>query len=199
LFYVSQVSRVMSTVTHLLNATEAPLVHAPEVMAAIYAELRQMAGAKMASEPAGLTFQATELVHEAWMRLSKAGHWKNRGHFFGTASEAMRRILIDQARRRLALRRGSGAVHESVDEIDLPAPGPDEEVLAVDEALAALEQADPDLATLVKLRYFTGLTIEEVAEVLGISEATTKRRWAYARAWLAQCIREGNAPEGVEA
>jgi RNA polymerase sigma factor (TIGR02999 family) len=188
----------MPTVTLLLNATDAPTANASEVMAAIYAELRQMAGAKMAGEPAGLTFQATELVHEAWMRLSKAGHWQNRGHFFGTASEAMRRILIDQARRRLAQRRGGGAEHESIDEIDLPAPGPDEEIVAVDDALAALEATDPQLATLVKLRYFTGLTIEEVAEVLGISEATTKRRWVYARAWLAQCIREGDA-SGIQA
>ncbi len=158
-------------------------------MNAIYAELRQMARGKMASEPSGMAFQATELVHEAWMRLSRGGRWQNRAHFFASAAETMRRILIEQARRRLALCRGGGAVHEPLEDMDIPAPGPDEEVVAVGEALTALEATDPQLATLVKLRYFTGLTIEEVADILGVSEPTAKRRWTYARAWLAERLK----------
>lgn len=179
----------MPEVTRLLNAA-APAGAADEaVLQAVYEELRQMARGRMARERPGQTLQATELVHEAWLRLRGGAQWNDRAHFFGAASEAMRRILIDRARRRLAQCRGGGAAHQPVDDLDLAAPGHDEEMLAIHEALADLEKQDAQLAALVKLRYFTGLTLEESAEALGISAPTAKRRWVFTRAWLAERLR----------
>lgn len=147
-----------------------------------------MAAQKMARERPGHTLQATALVHEAWLRLGEGG-FANRAHFFGAASEAMRRILVERARRKRSEKRGGGAEHVDVAELEIAAPlGNEEESLAVDEALDRLAAHDARKAEVVKLRYFVGFSFEETAEVLGISVPTAKRDWAYARAWLHQEI-----------
>jgi RNA polymerase sigma factor (TIGR02999 family) len=140
----------------------------------------------MAGERPGHTLQPTALVHEAWLKLvdSPAQSWQNRAHFFGAAAEAMRRILIARARRKHAQRRGAGAEHLDADELEIASPAPDDQLLALNEALDRFAALEPRQAELVKLRYFVGLKIDEAAEVLGISKATAKRWWAYSRAWL---------------
>jgi RNA polymerase sigma factor (TIGR02999 family) len=145
-----------------------------------------MAAHKMAGEPAGHTLQPTALVHEAWLKLvdTPSQSWQNRAHFFGAAAEAMRRILIGRARRKQTQRRGSGTPHVSLDEVEVANPLPDDRLLALNDALDRFALAEPRQAELVKLRYFAGLKIEEASDILGISEATAKRWWAYARAWL---------------
>ena len=154
--------------------------------------LARLARAKMAREQPGHTLQPTALVHEAWLRLvDKDGQaqFKNRAHFFGAAAEAMRRILVEAARRKLALRRGGRQERLDVDEIEIAAPTKDDgELLAVHEALDRLAAESPERAELVKLRYFTGLSIEEAAAALGISERTAKRWWTFSRAWLFDVI-----------
>jgi RNA polymerase sigma factor (TIGR02999 family) len=171
----------VSEVTRILTAIERG-----ELLPVVYHELRRLAAHKMASEPAGHTLQPTALVHEAWLKLvdSPAQSWQNRAHFFGAAAEAMRRILIDRARRKRRQRRGSGAEHVDADNLDITGPMPDDQLLALNDALDRFAALEPQQAELVKLRYFVGLKIEEAAEVLGISVATAKRWWAYARAWL---------------
>lgn len=172
-------------------AAESPPESGSELLPRVYDELRQLAAWRLAAEPAGQTMQPTALVHEAWLRL-RAGApdvWANRAHFFAAAAEAMRRILIESARRKQALRRGGGLQRVDVDDVEIPAPADDPELLAVDEALAELEQLAPDKATLVKLRYFAGFTLEESAAALGISLATAKRQWTYARAWLFRALK----------
>ncbi len=149
----------------------------------VYAELRTIARTKMAGERPGHTLQPTALVHEAWLRLGDQ-RFANRAHFFSAAAEAMRRILIDSARRRTAARNGGGVAHVNVDDVEIVAPAKDEEMLAIHDRLDALAEHDGRKAELVKLRYFAGLTIEEAADVLGISAPTAKRDWTYARAWL---------------
>ena len=175
----------MNDVTRLLDAMQSGDSTAGErLLPLIYAELRQLARAKMAREQPGHTLQPTALVHEAWLRLGNQ-RFENRAHFFGAAAEAMRRILIERARRKLAARHGAGVEHVDADEIAIAAPGQkDAELLAVHEALDALASHDARKAELVKLRYFAGLTIDEAADVLGISAPTAKRDWTYARAWL---------------
>lgn len=161
-------------------------------MPLIYGELRKLAAAKIAGEPAGQTLQATALVHEAYIRLVDVEYiqqWKSRGHFFSAAAEAMRRILIDSARRRQSQKRGAGWVRADLDA--LAAPERDVDLLALDEALQKLAVSDPQKAKLVELRYFAGLTNDEAAEVLGISPTTADRHWAYARAWLQTAVRGG--------
>lgn len=153
----------------------------------VYEELRQMARAKLARERPGLTLQATALVHEAWLKLLPAGtEWRNRQHFVATVTEAMRRILVDNARHRKALRHGGGLQRIDLDATwtQIAAPGNDDELLAVHEVLDRLARHDPRKAELVKLHRFVGLTLGEAAPILGIGEATAKRDWAYARAWL---------------
>ena len=177
----------MSDITHILEGLRDDDGIDPEDLPrVIYQELRRIARAKMARERPGNTLQATALVHEAWMSLSRApsDSWENRAHFFSAAAEAMRRILIASARRKRRQRRGAGAEHVSTAGIEIAAPLPDEQVLALDEALRRFEEFEPRHAELVKLRYFAGLTIAEAAEVLGISPATAKRWWVYAKAWL---------------
>jgi RNA polymerase sigma factor (TIGR02999 family) len=177
----------MSDVTRILTAIEQGDARATdELLPLVYKELRRLAAHKMASEPAGHTLQATALVHEAWLKLvdSPAQSWQNRAHFFGAAAEAMRRILIDRARRKNAQRRGSGALHLDVGEIEIASPAPDDQLLVLNDALERFAVLEPQQAELVKLRYFVGLRIDEAAEVLGISEATAKRWWTYAKAWL---------------
>jgi RNA polymerase sigma factor (TIGR02999 family) len=177
----------MSDVTRILTAIEQGDVKATdELLPLVYQELRRVAAHKMANEPAGHTLQATALVHEAWLRLvdSTNQSWQNRAHFFGAAAEAMRRILIARARRKQAQRRGSGALHLDVDELEIASPAPDDQLLALNDALDRFALLEPQQAELVKLRYFVGLKIEEAADVLGISKATATRWWSYAKAWL---------------
>ena len=177
----------MSGVTQVLVAMERGDTKASEeLLPLVYNELRRMAAHKMAGEKPGHTLQPTALVHEAWLALVDSSNqsWQNRAHFFGAAAEAMRRILIARARRKGRQRRGSGAAHLDVDGIEIASPAPDEQLLALNDALDRFAALEPRQAELVKLRYFVGLKITEAAEVLGISEATAKRWWAYARAWL---------------
>ncbi len=160
----------------------------------VYAELRQLAAAKMAREQPGMTLQPTALVHEAWLRLTGGGaeaakgRWENRAHFFGAAAEAMRRILIDRARSKQAFRHGGGLDRVELDEIEIPESAGDEVLLRVGDALAALELEDPRSAELVKLRFFSGLGVEEAALALGMSERTARRCWRFARAWLRDAL-----------
>jgi len=152
----------------------------------VYAELRGLASRRMAQERPGQTLQATALVHEAWLRLGREGRdrWESHAQFFAAAAEAMRRILIDQARRRTAVKRGGGAYHQSAQESDLPTNAPDDELLAVHDALDALAADDPTAATLVKLRFFTGMTMAEAATALDLSHRSAERLWTFARARL---------------
>src|SRR5262249_5049438 len=181
----------MSEVTRILSAIAEGDARAPErLLPLVYEELRRLAAAKLAQEKPGQTLQATALVHEAYVRLVGAPQgkaWDSRGHFFAAAAEAMRRILIEQARRKGSQKRGGGPQRVDLDAHALPA-APDKEqtadLLALDEALQQLECEEPLKARLVKLRYFAGLTTEEAAQALGISAATAKRHWIYARSWL---------------
>lgn len=177
-----------SSITPLIEALKRGEACADErLMAAIHVELRQLAANKMAAERAGHTLQPTALVHEAWLRLQDQ-EFENRAHFFGAAAEAMRRILVDHARRRQAAKNGGNAEKLNADEIDLAAPAPCDELIAVHEALDLLAAHAPRKAELVKLRYFVGLSFDEAATLLGISVPTAKRDWAYARAWLHETI-----------
>jgi RNA polymerase sigma factor (TIGR02999 family) len=157
-----------------------------ELLPLVYTQLRKLAAQKMAREAPGQTLQATALVHEAWLRLGgdRQPAWENRTHFFAAAAEAMRRILIDRARRSKAVRHGAGARRVSLEFLDLAEEADEEQLLAVDEALERLAIHDAPKAELVKLRFFAGLTMEQAAQVLGLSKATAKRHWTYARAWL---------------
>ncbi len=168
------------------------LPRSEELLPLIYEELRRLAAIKIAREPPGQTLQPTALVHEAWLRLGADAQprWQNRAHFFAAAAEAMRRILVERARRRAALKRGGGADHVSLDAIEVPMAAPDDDkLLAVDEALELFAAIHPRKAELVKLRFFAGMTFEEAASVLEIAVPTAKEWWAYARAWLAVQIK----------
>jgi RNA polymerase sigma factor (TIGR02999 family) len=181
----------MSDVTRILDAAQAgDPTAADQLLPLVYEELRRLAVARMAREPAGHTLQPTALVHEAWLRLvgNENPHWSGRAHFFGAAAEAMRRILIDSARRKRAARHGGGQARLNIAEFELASPAKDDELLAVGEALEGLTAHDARKAELVKLRYFVGLTTEEAAGVLGISVPTADRWWHYSRAWLHQEI-----------
>ncbi len=177
----------MSDVTQLLQAasTGDPRA-AAELLPLVYDELRRLAAHRLAGERNGHTLQPTALVHEAWLKISGADErtWNGRQHFFAAAAEAMRRILVDRARRRLAAKRGAGEVCLDADELDIPAPAPDDQLLAVSEALEKFAQLDARKAELVKLRYFVGMNFEEAAEAMGIAVPTAKQWWAYSRAWL---------------
>jgi RNA polymerase sigma factor (TIGR02999 family) len=177
----------MSDVTHILDAAaRGEPKAAEELLPLVYDELRRVATSKMSHEPAGHTLQATALVHEAWLRLvgSDQQSWQNRAHFFGAAAEAMRRILIERARQRQALRRGGGQVRISDTAVEIAAPEQDDEILKVHEALNALAAVDATAATLVKLHYFVGMTMPEAAQAMNVPLRTTERLWAYAKAWL---------------
>ena len=166
---------------------------AEALMNRVYSELHRLAVQKMAVEPKGHTLQPTALVHEAWLRLGDGAKFENRAHFFSAAAEAMRRILIERARRRRALKHGAGMERCDVDGLEIAGPKLDDDrLLAVHEALDRLAAEEPQKAELVKLRFFAGLTLGQTAEVLGLSERTAKRHWAYAKAWLFEAIdREG--------
>lgn len=174
-------------VTLILNALEQGDDKAMDrLLPAVYQELRQLAARKLAHERPGHTLQATALVHEAYLRLvdSEAQTFKNRSYFFGAAAEAMRRILIDNARRKQYLKRGGARQRVDIPQEELAIEPPSDDLLAVDQALTELAEEDPVKAELVKLRYFTGMTVEEAALALNISTRTAKRYWAYAKAWL---------------
>jgi RNA polymerase sigma factor (TIGR02999 family) len=182
----------MNHVTQALNAAARGEPQAAErLLPLVYEELRRLAAQKLAHERPGQTLQATALVHEAYLRLvgdQQVKNWSGRGHFFAAAAEAMRRILVENTRRKRSLKRGGGRVRCDLDDLQLAAPEPVEDLLALDDALNQLAEVDPVKAELVKLRYFAGLTIEEAADALGVSSATAKRYWTYARAWLYQAV-----------
>jgi RNA polymerase sigma factor (TIGR02999 family) len=191
----------MSDVTRILNAIERGEARATdELLPLVYEELRLLAAQKLSHEPPGQTLQATALVHEAYLRLvaEKAQNWKNRNHFFLTAAEAMRRILIDNARRKKSQKRGGGHQRVTLEEAAgvCEADGSADDLIALDEALARLAQEDNSKATVVKLRYFAGLTVEQTAEIMGISATTAKLHWAYARAWLLREMGDERHGEG---
>jgi RNA polymerase sigma factor (TIGR02999 family) len=178
----------MSDVTRILSAIEQGEQQAAEaLLPLVYDELRKLAAAKLAQERPGQTLQATALVHEAYIRLvgvDQAQQWNSRGHFFAAAAEAMRRILVEKARRAGRSKRGGNLVRHDVDDVDIATPVDPAQVLAIDEALGKLATHNRGAAELVKLRYFAGLTIREAAEVLGVSSRKADQIWAYARAWL---------------
>jgi RNA polymerase sigma factor (TIGR02999 family) len=176
----------MSEVSRILSAVERGDPRAAEeLLPLVYGELRRLAARHLAREKPGQTLQATALVHEAYLRLVGApggAGWNGRGHFFAAAAEAMRRILVESARRKHSLKRGGDHARQPLD--DIPLQRPPDELLAIHDALEALAETDPRAAELVKLRYFAGFTLEEAADVLGISSRTADSVWAYARAWL---------------
>ena len=189
----------MNDVTRILAAIEQRDPHTPEqLLPLVYDELRKLAAQRLAREAPGQTLQATALVHEAYLRLvdtEKIQSWDSRGHFFAAAAEAMRRILIDNARRKHAGKHGgSGIAKRSLDEVEITSETPSEDLLALDEALTKLADEDPIKAQLVNLRYFAGLSVEDAAKVLDISRATAARHWHYAKVWL-YCALHG--PEDV--
>jgi RNA polymerase sigma factor (TIGR02999 family) len=182
----------VNDLTQFLNASrDGDARAANELLSVVYEELRRLAAAKMASEAPGQTLQATALVHEAWLRLTsdEKRQWNDRTHFFAAAAEAMRRILVDNARRKRAERHGGGQQRVEMPELASAVMETDDKVLAVNEALEKFTLLDPQKAELVKLRYFVGMTLEQAAEALGISERTAKRYWAFARAWLHEEIK----------
>ena len=183
----------MSDVTRILGAIgNGDPQAADELLPLVYDELRRLAAGKMSHEAPGQTLQPTALVHEAWLRLigNENPNWDGRAHFFGAAAEAMRRILIDRARRKLTVRHGGGLVRVDLDGQDFASPDADKHLLAVHEALGELAKSHPAQAELVKLRYFAGLTNEEAAEILGVSVSTGKTYWSFSRAWLLRQIEE---------
>ena len=178
----------MADVTQILSAIERGDPQAAEqLLPLVYEELRKLAARRMAQEKAGQTLQATALVHEAYIRLvdvEKARHWNSRGHFFSAAAEAMRRILVESARRKRSDKSGGGRQRFSLEEADPGALAQPDRLLAIDEALDGLAAEAPDVAELVKLRFFAGLSVKEAGQALGISRTTAFRHWTYARAWL---------------
>ena len=182
---MSDVTRILEAVAHGDPAA------ADDLLPLVYEELRKLAAQKMANEAPGQTLQPTALVHEAWLRLagSNRQQWGGRSHFFGAAAEAMRRILIDKARRKASLKRGQDQRLEELHESRIELPVPQDEILAVHEALDALAAQDAMAAEVVKLRYFVGMTIPEIAEALEISPRNADRHWVFARAWLKGAIR----------
>src|SRR5438132_8729849 len=188
----------MSDVTRILNAIDQGNLQAAEqLLPLVYDELRKLATRKLAQEKPGQTLQATALVHEAYMRLVGSEHdqqWNSRGHFFAAAAEAMRRILVENARRKGRLKRGGKGERLDVADVDIAVEEPCDDLLALDEALDKLAEKHPEKAELVKLRYFAGLTVNDAARVLGVSTSTVDRHWSYARAWLfRELSREGEA------
>jgi RNA polymerase sigma factor (TIGR02999 family) len=165
-----------------------------ELLALAYDELRRLAAIRMARESAGHTLQPTALVHEAWLQLGKSGHrnWQNRAHFYGAAADAMRRILIDKARRKARLKHGGGQSRLNIDDVEPAQMTPDDNVLLIDEAVAALAREDPEQAQVVVLKFFAGLTNDEAAESLGVSERTVRRQWECAKARIFQWIKQSN-------
>jgi len=186
----------MSDVTRMLDAVERGEPHAAEeLLPLVYDELRRLAAARMATERPGQTLQPTALVHEAWIKLMGSGRerWQDSRHFIAAAAEAMRRIMVDRARRKATQVHGGSCQRVELAATDLPLPTTDENLLLLDEALERLAEHDSQTAEIVKFRYFVGLSTGETAEALGVSVATVKRRWAYARAWLFRQVQAQSA------
>ncbi len=184
-----EITRILQTADQGGGASDA-------LLPLVYEELRRLAAARMAQEAAGQTLQATALVHEAWLRLfeGKNQNWQSRGHFFGAAAEAMRRILIERARRKMRLKHGGGQVAINIEDLDIAETQPDEQILLIDEALERLRAHDPEWARIVTLKFYGGLTDKEVAETLQITDRTVRNKWRFARAWLLEDIREQTRP-----
>ncbi len=185
-------NEVQGDITQMLQAIKHREAVSEEMTAQVYQELRQLAAVRMARESAGQTLQATALVHEAWLRLfnGNPGIWQNRAHFFAAAAQAMRRILIERARRKMSVKRGERAEHVSIEEVDVVQTLPDERVLLIDEAMERLHKKDPELARVVVLKFFGGLTNVEVGEIMGVTERTVHNKWVFAKAWLLENIRQ---------
>jgi len=187
----------MSDVTQLLNAIDAGDPKAADrLLPLVYEELRKLAAAKMAQEKPGQTLQATALVHEAWLRLAGAEEqkaWNSRGHFFGAAAEAMRRILVDRARQKARVRHGGELERVDLEHVNLATEDNDQTLFAMSDALDALARESPQKAEIVKLRYFTGMENREIAQALGISLSTVERSWAYARSWLHRELKKNSS------
>ncbi len=185
----------MTDVTRILSQIESGDPSAAEqLLPLVYEELRKLAAAKLAHEKPGQTLQATALVHEAYIRVVDQltpQAWNSRGHFFGAAAEAMRRILVENARRKQRLKRGGELVRKSLEDVPVECEVPEDDLLDLDEALSQLAREDPQKAEVVKLRFFAGLSHEEAAQVLGIAAVTAKRHWRYARAWLHRQMQKG--------
>jgi RNA polymerase sigma factor (TIGR02999 family) len=188
----------MSEVTRILSAIEQGDAHAAEqLLPLVYDELRRLAAQRLAQEKPGQTLEATALVHEAYLRLvdaEQAQQWNSRGHFFAAAAEAMRRILVERVRRKGRIRHGGGLRRADLLDAEVAAPTDDEQMLLLDEALTRLATARPQAADLVKLRFFAGLTLEAIAPLLALSPRTTRRLWAFARAWLRRDMERANEP-----
>jgi RNA polymerase sigma factor (TIGR02999 family) len=183
----------VNNITQLLQKVDpGASAAADELLPLVYDELRRLAAIRMAQESAGQTLQPTALVHEAWLQLSGSGErsWQNRAHFFGAAADAMRRILIDKARRKARLKHGGGQSRLNIDEVELAQTTPDDNVLLINEAVEALGKEDPEQARVVILKFFGSLTNEEAAESLGVSERTVRRQWECAKARIFQWIKE---------
>ena len=187
----------MSDVTRILNAIERGDAKATdELLPLVYEELRLLATQKLSHEPPGQTLQATALVHEAYLRLvgGQAQSWDSQGHFFAAAAEAMRRILVENARRKSSEKRGGGRERVALERAEIPVDESAEDLLALDEALTALAQEDAATAEVVKLRYFAGLSPAQVGGILGISERTARRHWTYGRVWLLRALTRPDGP-----
>jgi RNA polymerase sigma factor (TIGR02999 family) len=189
----------MSDVTRILSAIEQGEPHAAEqLLPLVYDELRKLAAQKLRQQKPGQTLQATALVHEAYLRLvdvQKTQRWDSRGHFFAAAAESMRRILLNRARDRKRLKRGGDRRRITLDQVELALDSSDEQLIALDEALALLAVEDPSAAQLVNLRFFAGLTLKDSAASLGLAMRTAERQWAYARAWLYARLRQGDGQD----
>jgi RNA polymerase sigma factor (TIGR02999 family) len=184
----------MSEITQVLQQLGRGEGRASEdLLPLVYDDLRRHAAVRMSRESSAQTLQPTALVHEAWLRMTGHGRthptWQNRAHFFGAAAEAMRRILIESARRKARLKRGGDQLRVDVDEFDIAEASPEEKILLIDEALQELQLRDPEKARVVLLKFFGGHTNQEVAQAMGVTERTVERHWAFAKAWLFQCIR----------
>jgi len=183
----------MAELTRILQAVELGEENSSErLLPLVYDELRRLAAIKLSHEAQNQTLQPTVLVHEAWLRLSadEEARWQNRGHFFAAAAEAMRRILIDRARRKARLKHGGGQMRLDIQELDLADTTPDEKVLLINEALERFQAEDPEKARVVVMKFFGGLTNRDVAESLNVTERTVERHWAYAKAWLFGAVRQ---------
>lgn len=182
----------MSEVTRILDRLQGDDPQAAEeLLPLVYGELRKLAATKFANEPPGQTLQPTALVHEAWLRLVGAGdsHWNSRGHFFGAAAEAMRRILVENARRKRAQRHGGDQERIELETMELPAAADEDRLLAIHDALDELSRLDVRQAEVVKLRFFVGLNLDEIAALHGVSEKTIRRQWTHAKVWLFERLR----------
>jgi len=190
----------MDQITRILNTLGQGSRDEEQLVLGLYSELRALARQRMAHESPGHTLQPTALVHEVWLRLvvPNRNKWQNRAHFFSAAAEAMRRILVDHARRKHRLKRGGGAEHEDITETAIVLAVPPEELLAVDEAVEELAKEDPQVAELVKLRYYVGMTMSETAAALGLAPRTAERLWTFGRTWLRNYIRRSLTIAGPE-